>query len=170
MAKSKRLYLRELNINDAENFYKLNLDPEVLKYTGDKPFINIEEANNFLKEYVNQYKKYKMGRWAICLNDTNKMIGWCGLKYHPKQKYVDIGFRLFKKHWNKGYATEASLLALDYGFNTLENNKIVAHVYNENVASQKVVLKTGMTFSKNINYDKKLAKLFSISKTEYLKK
>ena len=80
-----------------------------------------------------------MGRWAICLNNTYKMIGWCGLKYHPKEKLVDIGYRLFKNKWNKGYATEATQLALNYGFKKLNLKENVAHVNKENNVSHKVV-------------------------------
>ena len=168
IAKSERIYLRELNTDDAEVFYLINLNLEVLKFTGDKPFSNIEEAKDFLYNYLNQYKKYKMGRWAICLNSSNKMIGWCGLKFHPIQKIVDIGFRLFKSEWNKGYATEATKLALDYGFRKLNINKIVAHVQDNNIASLKVIIKSGLTFSKNIMYDNYPAKLYLITKRGYL--
>ena len=101
IAKSERIYLRELTTSDALSFYDLNNDCEVLKYTGDKPFKEIDDAKNFLNKYVAQYQNYKMGRWAICLNNTDKIIGWCGLKYHPKENLVDIGYRLFKNQWDK---------------------------------------------------------------------
>ncbi|MBG6234048.1 RimJ/RimL family protein N-acetyltransferase [Pedobacter sp. CAN_A7] len=46
-----RLLLRELNINDADSFYKLNLNPNVIKFTGDSAFKNMEDAKEFLKNY-----------------------------------------------------------------------------------------------------------------------
>ena len=78
------------------SFYNLNNNFEVLEYTGDKPFKDADDGTIFLTKYVKQYQNQKMGRWVICINNTNKMIGWCGLKYHPKEKLVDVGYRLFK--------------------------------------------------------------------------
>lgn len=170
IAKSERIYLREFTTSDALSVYNLNSDFEVLKYTGDEPFKDIDDAHIFLTNYLKQYQNYKMGRWAICLNNTNNMIGWCGLKFHPKENLVDVGYRLFKNQWNKGYATEATLLALEYGFNKLKLKEIVAHVHEKNTASHKVALKAGLKFYKNIIYDNKPARFYTITKLQYLKK
>jgi ribosomal-protein-alanine N-acetyltransferase len=170
IAQSERIYLRELNTSDALSFYNLNIDFEVLKYTGDEPFKDIEDVKIFLKKYVKQYENYKMGRWAICLNNTHKMIGWCGLKYHPKEKLADIGYRLLKTQWNKGYATEATQLALEYGFNKLNLKEIIAHVHEKNNASHKVILKAGLKYYKTIIYDNKPARFYTITKLQYLNK
>ena len=170
IAKSERIYLRELNTSDTLNLFNLNNDSDVLKYTGDEPFKDIDDATIFLSKYVIQYQNYKMGRWAICLNNSNKMIGWCGLKYHSKENLVDVGYRLFKNQWNKGYATEATQVALDYGFNKLKLKEIVAHVHEKNTASHKVALKAGLKFSKNIIYDNKPARFYTITNLQYLNK
>lgn len=168
IAKSERLYLRELSVNDSIHFYKINMDPDVLKYTGDEPFKNLNEAKEFIKNYINQYKNYRMGRWAVCLNSTKEMIGWCGLKFRPENNFVDVGYRFYKTQWNKGYATEATLLALKYGFNELNLNEIVAHVHYDNNASHNVVLKSGLKFTKSIIYDNKPARFYRITKSEFL--
>ena len=102
-----RLYLREKTADDAENAYLLNLDPDVIKYTGDPPFESIEAARIFLQNY-NHYTKYGFGRWAVIDKENDEYLGWCGLKYSADLNEYDIGFRFFKRHWNKGYATEAA--------------------------------------------------------------
>lgn len=61
---TKRLTLRELNINDSENFYNLNLNPNVIKYTGNSAFKNIDEAKDFLENYQD-YQLNGFGRWAV---------------------------------------------------------------------------------------------------------
>jgi|TARA_B110000259_G_scaffold156815_1_gene178506 ribosomal-protein-alanine N-acetyltransferase len=61
ITETNRLILRELDSNDSEFFYNLNLDPEVLKYTGDLPFSSIVDAENFLINY-SDYKKNGFGR------------------------------------------------------------------------------------------------------------
>jgi hypothetical protein len=67
-----------LSVEDARDFYGLNLDQEVLKYTGDKPFENIKTAKDFLINY-DQYERYRVGRLAVIEKKTLKFIGWCGL-------------------------------------------------------------------------------------------
>ena len=74
------------------------------------------------------------------------MLGWCGLKKHP-EGFVDLGYRLQKNYWNQGYATEAGLASLKYGFETLALKEIVGQVIPKHTASIRVLEKVGMTFS-----------------------
>ncbi len=140
-----RLYLREHTTEDAENAYLLNSDPEVIKYTGDLAFISIDEARDFLEKY-NHYEKYGFGRWAVIEKATNVYLGWCGLKYSPELDEFDIGFRVMKKYWNKGYATEAAMACLEIGFKRFGMKIIVGRAMKENLASIKVLQKIGLTF------------------------
>lgn len=165
---TKRLILRSFIIEDATFFYNLNKDKEVLKYTGDKPFTSVSEAQKFIKNY-SEYKNYGYGRWVVCKKETNTPIGFCGLKYHSIEKITEIGFRFFKHTWNKGYATESAKACIAYGFSKLNLNSIYAHTYKENIASQSVLKKCGLQFVKDILYDGIPAKLFCINKNEIVK-
>jgi len=68
------LFLRELNPHDAENFYRLNLNPNVIKYTGNSTFKDINEAKQFLEDYPD-YKLNGFGRWAVIEKSTNEFLG-----------------------------------------------------------------------------------------------
>lgn len=143
-----RLLLREMTPEDAENAYILNLDTEVLRYTGDDPFESVEEAREFLEKYES-YEKYGFGRWAVILKETGEYLGWCGLKYTPELDEFDIGYRLMKKFWGKGYATEAAEACLNLGFNQFGMKTIVGRAMPENEASVRVLEKIGLTYLKN---------------------
>lgn len=162
---TERLYLREFTPEDAIHFYKMNLDQEVLKYTGDLPFKSEKEAKTFLINYK-QYAKHNMGRWAVCNKDTHAFLGWCGLKYHPDRSnsapFVEVGYRFYKKFWNNGYATESAKAAIHYGFNTLNLNTIYAHVHIDNINSHKVINKCGLQLVHQANYDGMPAFLYKI--------
>ena len=145
---TSRLYLREMTIEDAENAFLLNLDPDVIKYTGDEPFKSIEEAKYFLSKY-DHYKKYGFGRWAVINKSDNEFLGWCGLKYHEKENFHDIGFRFMKKYWNKGYATEAAKVCLQVGFEKFNMPIIVGNAMKQNIGSIKVLQKIGLTYFKD---------------------
>lgn len=145
--RTERCILRELSPEDAAFAFELNLDPLVLQFTGDGPFASLEDAKSFLENY-DYNKLHRMGRWGVVRKSDEKVIGWCGLKYHPDIDEVDLGYRFLIEHRNEGYATEASLACIDYGFNTLNLERIVANAVKENGASIKVMEKVGMTFCK----------------------
>ncbi|BDD04706.1 GNAT family N-acetyltransferase [Aureibacter tunicatorum] len=144
---TKRLILRELNVGDARDFYDLNEDKEVLKYTGDVGFQDVEEAKTFLSGY-SDYKKNGYGRWAVVLKESGRFLGWCGLKLN-EEGLVDLGYRFFRNEWGKGYATESAIASLNYGFENLDLDDVIARSDRNNVASIKVIEKLGMEFWKN---------------------
>lgn len=144
--------MRKLTKEDAKDFYALNLDAEVLKYTGDKPFGNMQASIDFLTNY-DQYEKYGVGRLAVIDKTTLKFLGWCGLKYNHDKKEYDIGFRFHKDYWNKGYATETSKKCLDFGFTELGIEKVVGRAMKENIGSIKVLEKIGMTFKEDFDFE-----------------
>ena len=137
--------LREFSPEDASAFFEMNSDPEVIKYTGDKAFDSIQDAQTFIEGYTH-YDQYGYGRWAICLKPSLKFIGFCGLKYHPKPAINEVGYRLIKKYWGQGLATEATQAAIRFGFDTLGFKTIYAHVDSKNPASARVLQKCGMQF------------------------
>jgi len=138
-----RLILRELTPKDAQNFYELNLNPNVVKYTGDAAFQSISEADEFLRNY-SEYEKTGYGRWAVIDKESSKFLGWCGLKLEGRE--TDIGFRFFEEYWNKGYATESAGACLEYGFDKLRLNEIIGRAMKENTASVKVLEKLGLKY------------------------
>lgn len=115
---TNRLLLQEFNIGDAEGFYELNLNPNVIKYTGNSAFKDIDEARTFLKDY-SDYQQNGFGRWAVIQKSTQEFLGWSGLKYTEKLDETDIGFRLFEHFWNQGFATESAKACIKYGFEKL---------------------------------------------------
>ena len=105
----------------------------------------------------------------MILKETNSFIGWCGLKLN-EENLVDIGFRFLKKEWGKGYATESSKTALDYGFNTLKLTEITGRVSKDNISSIRVLEKLNMTYWKQDCF-KGVEELvyYRIKKNDYIK-
>lgn len=158
---TERLILREFIPSDGYHFFHLNNDSDVIKYTGNAPFKNLEEANSFIKNY-NEYEKRGYGRWAVCLKKTNEFLGWCGLKYEEEYDQIDLGYRFYKKHWGLGYATESADACVNYGFNQLNIEKIVGRALIKNKDSIKVLQKCNFTFETAFIYEKKQAVLYII--------
>lgn len=147
---SNRLFLRELNKQDALSFFLLNKNPKNLKYTGDVPFTNLDNAKQFLMNYE-EYHKNGFGRWAVVRKSDLKFLGWCGLKRVGDE--VDLGFRFYEEFWNNGYATESAKAVIEYAFKHLQLEKLVARCHPNNLASKQVINKLGFSLQTQKDYE-----------------
>ncbi len=163
---TERLILREFSPDDAVHMYLLNLDPEVLRFTGDVAFENIAAARVFLEQY-DHYQKYGFGRWAVIRKSDQAWLGWCGLKFSENTSEYDVGFRFFKKYWGQGYATEAAATCLDAGFHTFGMPLIVGRAMIANVNSIRVLQKIGMSWWKNIDFAGMAGAVYTALPTNY---
>ncbi|MEO1807856.1 MAG: GNAT family N-acetyltransferase [Bacteroidota bacterium] len=147
ITETSRLWFRKFVPGDATAFFQLNLDPEVIRHTGDPPFESVESARTFIEQYK-AYEKWGFGRWAIIEKDTDAFIGFCGLSKN-EQGDVDLGYRFFQSKWGKGYATESAQASLDLGFRTFSLSYIVGRSAIANPPSIRVLEKIGMTYWKH---------------------
>ena len=152
---TERLILRPLEFSDADAFFEMDRNPLVHKYLWQTPAKNKDEIIKVIEYVKNQYKNNSIGRFATILKETNEFIGWTGIKYvndHVENgctNFYDYGYRLHEKYWNKGYATEASVAWLQYGFNVMNIDKMNAYTHAENGASNHILQKIGMNFVQN---------------------
>ena len=162
---SKRLFFNEFTPGDWALIYELNSDPEVVKYLHE-PQTTAEVAREVLANtIIPQYTKYNHGRWAVYLKHSNEFIGWCGLKYRSETGIVDLGYRFMKKHWGFGYASEAAIRCVEYGFQVLKLARIFGAAHVDNIASQKVLEKAGLQFIGLRIIDNCLTKTYEIIKS-----
>jgi RimJ/RimL family protein N-acetyltransferase len=149
---TERLILRPFELSDAEDMFAMDSNPIVHKYLWQTPSKEIAETIKVIEYLQKQYQENKIGRFATILKETNEFIGWTGIKYindheeNGNTNFYDYGYRLDEKFWNKGYATEASIAWLDYGFQEMKIEKMNAYTHFENGASNHILQKVGMTF------------------------
>lgn len=164
---SDRMKFRELTPEDAEAMYLLNADPLVVQYTGDEAFESVNVAQTFLENY-SDYSRNGIGRWALIRKSDLQIIGWCGLKLRADGQ-IDLGYRLYQRFWNHGYATEAAKACLDYGFKVKQFNVIIAEADVRNTASLRVINKLGFTFrASSNNHGAQETHVFEIDRERYL--
>jgi len=143
-----RLLLREFVEDDAESVFKLNTDPEVMRFVPDKPLLNVEQARQTLIDHpIADYRRYGFGRGACILKSTGEQIGFAGLKYLDELGEVDVAYRLLPAHWGQGLATEVALASVRYGFAALGLKRIIGLVMPKNIGSLRVLEKTGLRYS-----------------------
>lgn len=156
---TERLILRNIQLSDIDGMFELDSDPEVHQYLGNKPFTSNSQSEEIIKDIIKQYQDIGIGRWALINKETHEFMGWSGLKLNTitlngHTNFYDVGYRIIKRFWGNGYATESSIAALDYGFNTLNFDTIYGITEKGNEASHKILLKIGLNYIEDF-YDKK---------------
>lgn len=141
---TKRLILRNICMNDANDIFEYSKSPNVGPKAGWKPHENIQETKEIIKSvFIDE--PYVFG---IIIKETNKLIGSLGLIKDPKRdnpKCLMIGYSLSEDYWNNGYMTEAVNKLVEYGFEQLHLDLISAYCYPNNFASKSVLRKTGFS-------------------------
>lgn len=169
-AETERLILREIVLTDQNGLFAIDSDPDVNTYLGNKPVQTIVQSIDIIKFIRKQYTDNGIGRWAMIEKNTNNFIGWAGLKLvkEPTNNhcdYYDLGYRLNKSYWGKGFATEAAEASVNYGFNKLKLNEIYAMAHSKNKASRNVIEKVGLTYIETFEFDKTSHDWFKTSKS-----
>lgn len=143
---SERLGFRNWEKNDLTEFAALNADKEVMEHF--PKVLTAQETEELMKELQIHYDKRGYNYFATELLKTGEFIGFIGLAFKTYTAEftpaTDIGWRLKKSAWGKGYATEGAKRCLDYAFNDLNIDKIVATCTKDNLKSEHVMQKIGM--------------------------
>lgn len=154
---TSRCVLRHLEAADAADMFRLDSDPLVMKYLGQSLIKNVAESRKIIEMVQDQYLANGYGRWAVALKDGGTFVGWAGLKLVTGETYfpdthTDLGYRLLPLFWGKGYASELALACRDWAFTHLNVPALYAATHQENVASQKVIQKIGLTLEGTFDY------------------
>lgn len=154
---TERLILRALLETDANGIFELDADAEVHRYLGNNPITTIEQASEVISYIRKQYIENGIGRWAIIEKETDAFVGWGGFKFvteltNGHQNYYDLGYRLIKRFWGRGYATESAQASIDYAFNELKLSAIYAIADSQNLSSKKVLEKCNFQFVEMFDY------------------
>jgi len=144
---TRRLILRKMALEDAEDLFEYASDPEMTKFVIWEPHKSIEDSYNYLKAMIQRYEKGEVSEWGIIHKEKNKFIGTCGyLWWLVEHHRAEIVYALSRKFWNQGLMTEAIQEVIKFGFDKMALNRIEARVMPENIASQRVLKKVGMQY------------------------
>ncbi len=144
---TERLVLRELKEDDAQGVLDCFSNEDVLRYYGQNPLTNIEQVKNIIRNFSTIYEEKRGIKWGIELKEKEGIIGTIGFHdWSSEHNRAEIAYALLPEQWGKGYATEAVLEIISYGFNELDLTRIGAAVFTENHASN--VLLTNLGFEK----------------------
>jgi RimJ/RimL family protein N-acetyltransferase len=149
-----RLLLRGWRESDRAPFASLNADDQVMEYF--RSTLSPSESNAAIERHQAHFEREGFGKWAVELNDSQEFVGTVGIERAtfaaPFTPAVEIGWRLARKHWGHGYATEAASRVLDLAFSDLNLDEVVAFTPESNVRSQQVMRRIGMVRDRTADF------------------
>jgi RimJ/RimL family protein N-acetyltransferase len=149
---TERLLLRRFTHDDVDNLYNLDRDPEVMRYiTGGATTPREEVEHVDLPAFMSYYDRFDgYGFWAAIDKSTNQFLGWFHLRPQEGDSVdqPELGYRLRREVWGMGYGTEGARALIRKGFTDLGAERVVAMAFRDNLASRRVMEKSGMTLTR----------------------
>jgi RimJ/RimL family protein N-acetyltransferase len=145
---TERLVLRRFTTGDVGNLVRLDADPDVMRFvSAGAPTSREEIENEFLPTFLGYYQRYQaFGFWAAIEKPTGDFLGWFHFRPRPGSApdQVELGYRMHKSAWGKGYATEGSRALIRKGFIESGVQRVTAEAMAANIASRRVMEKAGL--------------------------
>ncbi len=142
---TNRLILRKYSIENLQDYYSLKSCRDVWKYSTNNTIMDMDVLRKQLLEIIINQKGYNFGFCALFEKASNNYIGGAGiLSINKSANSCVIGYNLLPLYWNKGYATEITKEIIKYAFSILELERIEALAMQLNIASCKVLEKSGL--------------------------
>ena len=147
---TERLVLRRFTPDDVDNLVELDGDPGVMRFiNGGRPTPREEIEQDYLPAFLGYYERFEgYGFWAAIEKATGGFLGWFHFRPRPDgpADEPELGYRLRRSAWGKGYATEGSQALVDKGFAELGVRRVVAFTYGPHLASRRVMEKAGLLY------------------------
>jgi RimJ/RimL family protein N-acetyltransferase len=157
LLETRRLVLRRFTMADVDNLVSLDADPDVMHFvTGGIRTARDEIENEILPEFLGYYEQFQgYGFWAAIEKATGEFLGW--FHFRPREEAgldeAELGYRLRKSAWGKGYATEGSRALISKGFTDFGVQRVVAETMVVHAASRRVMEKAGLTLVRTFHAD-----------------
>ncbi len=148
---SERVRGERVQFEDFEKLHLFHQDPKVMETLGG--LRTEDETKQWLQGHLDHWKKYNFGAWLLYDKKTNECIGRSGL-HHVEidgRDEIELGYAFSSEYWGKGLATEISLAVLDIA-KKLGISGVVAFTHPTNVASRRVMEKTGFVFERDFDW------------------
>ncbi len=164
-----RLILTTPRKKDALEVFAHRTDKQATLFTGGIPSLSWPEFEQYYFRRCDDEEEKKRHIYSVILKASGKYIGYCGFQYCKILKGTEILFGYSSQYWGNGYAFEAAGALLSYGMETLGYDRVVAAVNPRNPASEKILMKLGMTFAGPVEWpDQGSVNRYEIGKERFL--
>ncbi|WP_299623394.1 GNAT family N-acetyltransferase [uncultured Tenacibaculum sp.] len=144
---SERLIIKDAEVSEAPFYFELFNDPDWIKYIHDKGLKSVEATEAYLNDILAKNAKLNgLGFFSVLLKETNEFIGMTSAIQREKLDFVDVGYGFLPKGRGKGYASEATLLMIDYIKEKFKQEKVLAFTVPGNEKSQQLLERLGFKY------------------------
>lgn len=155
MIATPRLFLRDWRDGDRQPFAAMNADPAVREHLG--PLQTRVETDADIDRLMAMQARHGHSFWAMERREDGRFLGFCGLKIAPEripgiEGAIEIGWRLARDAWGAGYAREAAVASLEWGFANLPVDRIIAITTPANIRSWGLMLRIGMVRRHDLDF------------------
>lgn len=163
-----RMRIRQLSLGDVPALTEILSDPEVMKHSV-RGACDEAATRRFVEWCLACYESHGVGPWALIEKETSTLIGFCGVG--PEQvgdvEETNLGYRLARRYWGRGFATESTSAVLAYAFKRMECQSVVVIIEPEHVASLRVAEKSGFYSFQEIEFHGKQVRLYRLIREEW---
>ncbi|MEU6245958.1 GNAT family N-acetyltransferase [Glycomyces sp. NPDC047010] len=149
---TERLLLRPLAVGDAAALAPINADPEVMRYIGEGAPRMLEQTEALCAKAAAHWDEHGWGAFAVTERDGGALVGLAILavpSFLPEiLPATEVGWRIARDRWGRGYAPEAARAAVGFAFGELGLDRVVSCIHAENTASVRVAEKLGMALER----------------------
>ena len=153
MIETERLLLRKLTPNDLDELAVIFAKPEVFWWAERRGLTREETEQMLLERFIKRWEEQGFGHFGVIRKSDGRLLGYTGLGipyFLPEVlPAVEVGYRFDPDAWGQGYATEASAASLDYGFDAVKLDRIIAIYHIENKRSGLVMERLGMKIERD---------------------
>ena len=165
---TRRLIGRQLTRQDLPELTEILSDPEVMKYSV-RGVCDENATREFIDWCLECYASHGMGPWALVEKDSTDLVGFCGVGPEMVDgiEEANLGYRLARRYWNQGLASEAAKGVLDYAFGRRQLSTVVVIIEPEHVASLRVAENAGFNEFGVLEFHNRQVRLYRLTRQEW---
>ena len=152
LIKTDRLILRQFSADDREELQRITHEPDIMQYFPSRSPWPTDKVDRYFSYQSAHWQRFHYGHWAVTTREDGQFFGWCGLEFIPETEETEVGYLLGKKFWGNGYATEAATASVKFGLENIGLKEIIGLAHPENKPSQRVLEKSGLSFTSRATY------------------
>ncbi len=164
ICETERLVIRTFSLSDVPELTEILSDPEVMKHSV-RGVCDEVATRKFIEWCMACYDSYGVGPWALIDKNDSALIGFCGVgpEMVADVEEINLGYRLARRYWNKGLASEATKAVLDYVFGQRQFHSVVVIIEPEHIASLRVAEKAGFTDFDAIEFHSRPVRVYRLT-------
>jgi ribosomal-protein-alanine N-acetyltransferase len=163
-----RLVLRPIGTDDADALHRISNEPAVRRYLWDDETVQMATIRGLISQSSRMFSEEGIGLFGVRRRDSENLIGFCGFTRLEGMEEPELAYELTRGTWGEGLATEMSRVCLRYAFEEASLERVIAGADPENVASQRVMEKLGMSSVGRLNPNVPEASYYAVYRKGFL--